>query len=441
MKLRLTAFLCALLLLVGAVPAAGALEGEDLRAADTLAALSLIDSADSAAGYNLDGFATRAQSALLLVRLAGAEKAAAGAKRAGFADTPAWAANYINYAAAQGWVSGVTATAFHPNAPVSANAWCTMLLRMLGYSDKAGDFTVAEAAVFARRIGLVSRDYTGVLTRGDMFETMLDALTFSYKDGSTTVIERLMEKGVCTRSTAAALGLLNERLTARQVGDRLMSAVLCMDLYATDEALKDKIPTGNATAFFVTSDGLAITNYHSIADALHAHVTAITGEVYPVEEVVYYDAEIDIAVIRISRTSVDGKTTSAFHALELAGTEDIRNGDIVYAISNPLGLGLTISSGIITSTAHEVERYALPCIVNSADISKGSSGGALINEYGRVIAVTSGAYLYGNNMFLAVPVDPAMNADWTVEGQSLEAVRTIEQAKAEAAEKAAEASK
>jgi len=48
----------------------------------------------------------------------------------------------------------------------------------------------------------------------------------------------------------------------------------------------------------------------------------------------------------------------------------------VYAIGNPLGLGLAISSGIIGSTAHELDRYALPCIVNSADISRGSSGGS-----------------------------------------------------------------
>ena len=131
----------------------------------------------------------------------------------------------------------------------------------------------------------------------------------------------------------------------------------------------------------------------------------------------------------VSRTNQSRRTTSAFNYLDLVGTADIRPGDPVYAIGNPLGLGLAISSGIIGSTAHELDRYALPCIVNSADISRGSSGGALMNAHGQVIGVTSGAYTYGNNMYLAVPVDPVMAADLTVSGWTLKEVKAIEAAK------------
>ena len=73
-----------------------------------------------------------------------------------------------------------------------------------------------------------------------------------------------------------------------------------------------------------------------------------------------------------------------------------------------------------------VERYALPCVMNTADISQGSSGGALVNVYGQVIAVTSGAYTYGNSMYLAVPVDPVMEADLTSEGWTLAEVAAIQ---------------
>ena len=149
------------------------------------------------------------------------------------------------------------------------------------------------------------------------------------------------------------------------------------------------------------------------------------------EEVIWYDVDIDIAVLRISRTSTARKTTSAFACLELAGTEDIRPGDTVYTLGNPLGLGLAVSSGIVSATARDVDRYALPCVMNTADISQGSSGGALLNVYGQVIAVTSGAYTYGNNMYLAVPVDPVMSADLTVQGKTLAEVVRIEAAKNE----------
>ena len=61
MKKRLASFLCALLLVVSAIPAASALEGEAARAADTLSTLGLIDAA-----YDLDATATRSQAAVLL---------------------------------------------------------------------------------------------------------------------------------------------------------------------------------------------------------------------------------------------------------------------------------------------------------------------------------------------------------------------------------------
>lgn len=427
MKKQFFALLCALALLAGAVPAAAALEGEALRAADALATLNLVE---AGADYALDEPATRAQAAVLLVRLAGAEQAAAkDLWISGFTDVPAWANTAVTYAAHQGWVSGVTVTAFKPNNTVTANAWCAMLLRMLGYSDKSGDFTVSDAAAFAQRIGLVSRAYDGPMTRGELFEAMRDALTFSYRDGSGTVIARLVERGVSTRAAANALGLLDETLTARQVADRHMAAVFRLDTYKTQKEVDANDPSANSSGFFISAEGLAVTNYHSIDGAIGAAAVLSTGESYPVEKVIYYDPGIDIAVLRVSRTSTDRRTTSAFAYLDLVGTGDIRPGDEVYTLGNPLGLGMAVSSGIISATGRDVERYTLPCVMNTADISKGSSGGALLNIYGRVIAVTSGAYTYGNNMYLAVPVDPVMEADLTVEGQTL-----AEVAKAEAAE-------
>ena len=73
MKRKLTSLLCVLVFAISMIPSASALEGDALRAADTLAALNLVDSAGAAVDYNLNNTATRAQAAQLLVRLAGAE--------------------------------------------------------------------------------------------------------------------------------------------------------------------------------------------------------------------------------------------------------------------------------------------------------------------------------------------------------------------------------
>lgn len=94
---------------------------------------------------------------MLLVELAGAQSAAEhDLWISGFRDVPAWAETAVTYAAHQNWISGVTVTTFRPDDPISADGWCTFLLRMLGYSDKEGDFTVSGAAGFcpAHRVDL-----------------------------------------------------------------------------------------------------------------------------------------------------------------------------------------------------------------------------------------------------------------------------------------------
>lgn len=109
------------------------------------------------------------------------------------------------------------------------------------------------------------------------------------------------------------------------------------------------------------------------------------------------------------------------------------------ALGNPLGLGLAMSRGIVSATAHKADLSTLPCIVSDATISRGSSGGALLNEYGRAVAVTTGAYVYGNNMYLCVPLDPVLEADLTGEGMTLQEVLDAVTAAREAAAEAAEA--
>lgn len=415
MKAKLLAILCALGLLVGSIPAAGALEGEARRAADTLLTLGLIDDAG-----DLSAPATRAQAAVLLVDLAAAGEAAAQDNWiSGFRDVPAEAYDAITYAAHQGWITGVTALEFRPDQAITANAWSAFLLRMLGYSDKDGDFTVSGAAAFAQRIGLLSSAWEGTLTRGGMYQMALDALSFSYRDGSGTVLEHLVKSGCVSSSAANAVGLLPTTLTARQIADRCSAAVFCIQGYKTQEQVDENLPSVSASGFFISADGLAVTNYHSIDGSIYATATTSTGDVYEIERVLYYDADIDIAVVKVSRTALQGDDTSAFAYLEVVGTGDARPGDTVYTISNPLGMGLAVSSGIISALNREASGYALPCIMNTADISQGSSGGALLNAYGQVMAVTSGAFSYGNNMYLAVPADPVLSADLTGEGWTL----------------------
>lgn len=432
MKKRVLAFLCALLLLTGAVPFAAAQEGETLRAADALHTLGLINGT-GASGYALESPATRAQAAVLLVRLAGAQQdAAADNWFSGYRDVPTWASRAVHYAVHQGWIDSPASAGldFHPDTAITADEWFTFLLRMLGYDDAAGDFSPDSAALFAQHIGLTPQASTGSLSRGQLFVLLESALSFSYKDGSATVISRLIDRGIVSRAAANALGFLSPVLTARQVAERYTAAAFHLDVYTRQIELDIDMPMVNASGFFISADGLAVTNYHTIEDSVRAVATLSTGEVYPVQRVLYYDPDADIAVIQISKTSRSGHVTSAFAHLDIApsGTRDVRPGDAVYTLSDPLGMGLAVSSGIISATNRDVERYSVPCLMSTADISQGSSGGALLNALGQVIGVTSGAYTYGNSMYLAVPIDPVLSADLTGQGWTIREIKEREAA-------------
>lgn len=376
MKQKLLAVLCALALCISMLPSAAALSGEERRAANRLRGLGLLEGTVSLADAP-----TRSQAASLLSALTG-KTTAFPAEDAG--------------------------------AAVTANDCFALLLEELGYHEADGDFAHEDAALFARRIGLTTQDYTTVsFTQGDLCEVVSDALTFPHRDDRNSLLDGLLDAGTVSWAQAAGLGLLNEELTARQIYDRCSAAVFQLDFwkYNSKKPPEDTSPDSTSSGFFLDESGIAVTNFHSIEYAIRGVATLVTGEQYEVTEVMYVNKKTDIAILRISRTSLDGKTTSAFAHLDLPETDDVRAGDAAYAIGCPLGLGLAISDGIISDASRPVDRYQLPCILSTGSISQGSSGGALLNTYGEVIGITSGAYVYGNDMYLAVPLVPALETD------------------------------
>jgi len=393
MKKRLFSLLCALTLLLGAVTSAAALEGESQQAARTLAALHVIDAVPSESA--LKDPATRRQSTELLVRLYGVT-------------TAQREVSAQEYAISKGWVT----VSSGQKEPVPTGEFCASLLRQLGYEG----FNDSNAALFARRIGLTFQDYGETLTLGDLYQIVRDSLTFPSAEG-VTAAQRLADAGFCTQ--AQADGLLETELTARQIADRSMSAVFRLDTYYTEKAYRDNRSGNGGSGFFISADGLAVTNYHTIEDAVIATATLITGETFLVDRVLLYDPEADLALLRISKTSTDKTEVPFFSYLELAEEPALRRGDRIYTLGVPLGITPAISEGIVSATDHQVERFTVPCVVNTADISHGSSGGALVNIYGHVVGVTSGAYESGNSLYISVPLTLILEADWTAEGVTL----------------------
>jgi len=131
-----------------------------------------------------------------------------------------------------------------------------------------------------------------------------------------------------------------------------------------------------ASGFFLRSDGLAITNYHVLEDADQAIVVCEDKTKYMISEVVAKSEELDYAIFKINNTE-----NKVFHTVDFS-KESPKVGEECFAIGNPEGLELTLSKGIISGMR---DYY----IQTTAQITYGSSGGALFNSYGKVIGLTT----------------------------------------------------
>lgn len=138
------------------------------------------------------------------------------------------------------------------------------------------------------------------------------------------------------------------------------------------------------SGFFINSDGLAVSNYHvfkgtSVGEAQIK--LANSDEPHKVVEVIHSDESEDFIIFRVD--------VSNTNFIPLAKYKP-QVGEKVYAIGSPRGLENTFSSG-------EVSQWRDKNLMQiSALIDHGSSGGALINEYGEVVGITSGSFADGS---------------------------------------------
>ena len=138
------------------------------------------------------------------------------------------------------------------------------------------------------------------------------------------------------------------------------------------------------SGFFINSDGLAISNYHVFQGTnigAEQIKLANSDEIYKVIEIIHRDADEDFIVFRVDVSNTNYIPIAKYKP---------QVGDKVYAIGSPRGLENTFSSG-------EVSQWRDKNLMQiSALIDHGSSGGALINEYGEVVGITSGSFVDGS---------------------------------------------
>ena len=174
------------------------------KQADALNEMGLFKGTDN--GYDLENVPTRAQSSVMLVRFLGKEEEAMGLEyTAPFNDVADWAKPYIQYLWQNGLANGYGDGRYGADDPCTAQMYATIVLRVLGYSDKdAKDFTYDKAIEFATGKGL-DCPAEGFL-RGDMVGMTYDALSIGTADGKYEMLaDRLAEDGTITDEQAEGI--------------------------------------------------------------------------------------------------------------------------------------------------------------------------------------------------------------------------------------------
>lgn len=433
---RLTAGVCAAVMLLCSAPAAGAeYTPEETKNADVLYTLGLIQGSDK--GYELERRPTRAEALVMAVRLAGGENAG-GDYINPFKDVPAWAEKHAAYAYATGLIEGTSSDTYGFAAPVNERDYATMLLRVLGFYDAQGDFVWEQSTEFASRVGIKCSGSGDEFTRAHMFDMTCDALGARLKNGTDTLMDRLADMGCVEKAKANALGFaVGSELDGAEIYERCSDAVFSMIFYENEAGLQLDEPASNASGFFVSSDGVAVSNYHAFEGNTIAIVKLKNGEKYRVTDILSYDKHTDLVVFRVSRTSVDMKLSKYFPCLDYLSSDEVKNGETVYAIGSPLMLDGTITSGIVSYKDRVVEGFGNPMIQNTAAISVGNSGGVLLNAYGKAIGSTCAYFINGHSLNLAIPLDILFELDFSAPGCTVKEMNDAIAAAEAEAEKAA----
>lgn len=158
-------------------------------------------------------------------------------------------------------------------------------------------------------------------------------------------------------------------------------SVLKLYVYDSPYAdVEDYYATGSG--FVALNSSTLITNYHVIDGAEWVLALDDYDKAYELKYVLCADEDFDIAILEFEEST-------SLKPLELYPDNDLKRGSPVVAIGSPKGLKNTVSSGIVSSV---FEDDGIPFIQTTAPISPGSSGGALFNDDGKVIGVTSSGY-------------------------------------------------
>jgi serine peptidase DegS len=208
---------------------------------------------------------------------------------------------------------------------------------------------------------------------------------------------RVTYAGAVQRAAPAVVNIYTARVVTERVDPSPFGGLFGDVLPQYQRRIERSLGSG----VIVDESGHIVTNYHVIANAGAIRVQLADGRIAQ-PQVVGVDPDTDLAVLKIDLPNLP--------VIRFGNSDDLRVGDVVLAIGDPLGLSQTVTHGIVSATArgHLGITTFEDFIQTDAPINFGNSGGALVDSSGALIGINTAIVaksLGVEGIGFAIPVD------------------------------------
>lgn len=181
--------------------------------------------------------------------------------------------------------------------------------------------------------------------------------------------------------TTAAESTVHTVVHVKNVSVRTVYNPMMQWFYGTNGGQQQE-QVGTGSGVIISEDGYIVTNNHVVKDATELEVTLNNNKSYKAK-LIGTDSKMDIALLKINADEKLPYST-------FADSDQVKVGEWVLAVGNPYNLTSTVTAGIVSAKARNLENNGLQSFIQTdAAVNPGNSGGALVNTRGELIGINT----------------------------------------------------